>query len=53
MIYIVILRVENTCGEVSAHKTSLPPPLLIEVPVTRPESLFLFVCSGYRFPLFL
>ena len=43
-------------GEVWAHKTSLFPPPLIEVPIPSQESEHFFVCIcvlGYRFFLFL
>jgi hypothetical protein len=36
--------VENTCGEVSAHKTSLSPPLLIEVPVKQDQKVYFYSC---------
>ena len=44
MIYTVNLHVENTNGEVSAHNTSLTPPLLIEVPVKQDQKVYFYSC---------
>ena len=47
-------RIISLTGEACAHKTSLAPPLFIEVSVPIQENeRFMHLCQGYRFCLFL